>query len=46
LVSWFAVSIDDIEEQTGLDFLWMLNDAQEDLIEGATATVLWAVAND
>ncbi len=40
-LSGFLVSIDKIETTTGLDFLWLFDDALEASLESLTATCLW-----
>jgi len=40
-LSGFIVSIDEIETATGLDFLWLLDDALEASLESQKATSLW-----
>lgn len=37
----YLITIDEIEERTGLDFLWMLDDAVEDAIE-SDPNAVWA----
>ena len=37
----FLKSVDDIETATGLDFLTILPDADEAIVEAVTATALW-----
>jgi len=37
----FLRSVDEIEETSGLDFLWELQDDLEEMLETATATALW-----
>tara|TARA_Y100000310_G_scaffold310238_1_gene355258 strand:- start:206 stop:409 length:204 start_codon:yes stop_codon:yes gene_type:complete len=37
----YIVSIDEIEDETGLDFLDVLDDSFEDELEASTASSLW-----
>lgn len=37
----YIVSVDEVERQTGLDFLTKLNDQVESLVEGSVASGLW-----
>ena len=41
LTGTHLVSIDEIERQTGLDFLWMLDDTAEEELEGVPAPQMW-----
>ncbi|MCX6092265.1 MAG: hypothetical protein NTX23_05310 [Candidatus Bipolaricaulota bacterium] len=37
----FLVSVDEIQDGTGFDFLWSLSDVVESAIEGTRAIALW-----
>jgi endonuclease G len=37
----FLTSIDTIEQQTGFDFFWALNDPHEDFLEALSPKTLW-----
>jgi len=37
----FLSSVDEVERQTGLDFLYELSDDVEDRLEAEKTTVLW-----
>lgn len=37
----FLRSIDEIEQRTGLDFMWLLDDQAEQQLETTAATAMW-----
>ena len=44
-LSYFAVTVDEVEEKTGLDFFPLLPDEEEERLESSLDTTLWALKN-
>lgn len=44
-LSYFAVTVDEVEELTGLDFFPLLPDNEEERLESSLDTTLWALKN-
>ncbi|MGN1188961.1 MAG: DNA/RNA non-specific endonuclease [Candidatus Ornithospirochaeta sp.] len=44
-LSYFAVTVDEVEEITGLDFFPLLPDDEEERLESSLDTTLWALKN-
>ena len=44
-LSYFAVTVDEVENITGLDFFPLLPDDEEEKLESSLDTTLWALKN-
>ena len=44
-LSYFAVTVDEVEDMTGLDFFPLLPDDEEEKLESSLDTTLWALKN-